>query len=284
MAYTNLSTRSTGYLVTTTNWNEVINNFLFIATSAGLLKHEVGGIEADISAIAAGGILRGTGTGTMGVLASFLDGSGRVTHEYGGIEADIAAIAAGGLLRGTGTGTIGILAKGTGLQHLRMNAGATDVEFATISNTQLAVKAADETVNSSTTLQNDDALVVALSASTNYAIIMYLVINSTANADFKYDFAVPTSPTAVGNRQHFYGIGGAASASGNLVQAEANAVGLETDVTVLCADGNSHGLMMMAAIRNGSNAGNLQLRWAQGTSHADDCSVLQGSWLLAIPA
>ena len=37
--------------------------------SDGTLKHEVGGIEADISAIAKGGVLTGTGTGTMGVKA-----------------------------------------------------------------------------------------------------------------------------------------------------------------------------------------------------------------------
>ena len=35
----------------------------------GVLKHEVGGIEADISAIAKGGIVTGTGTGSMGIKA-----------------------------------------------------------------------------------------------------------------------------------------------------------------------------------------------------------------------
>jgi hypothetical protein len=90
MAFTNLSTRATGYLVTATNWNEMVNNWLAVATSAGLLKHEYGGIEADISAIAAAGIVRGTGTGTMGILA-----------------------------------------KGTAKQHLRVNAAAGDLEWAT---------------------------------------------------------------------------------------------------------------------------------------------------------
>lgn len=40
-----------------------------LTTSAGTLKHEYGGIEADISAIAKGGLVTGTGTGTMGVKA-----------------------------------------------------------------------------------------------------------------------------------------------------------------------------------------------------------------------
>lgn len=36
-------------------------------SSTGTLKHESGGVEADISAIAKGGIVTGTGTGTMGI-------------------------------------------------------------------------------------------------------------------------------------------------------------------------------------------------------------------------
>ncbi len=38
--------------------------------NAGTLTHERGGIEADISAIAIGGILAGTGTGTMGIVSA----------------------------------------------------------------------------------------------------------------------------------------------------------------------------------------------------------------------
>ena len=49
MAFTNLSTRSTGDLITAAIFNQQINNWQFIATSAGLLKHEVGGLEIDIS-------------------------------------------------------------------------------------------------------------------------------------------------------------------------------------------------------------------------------------------
>src|SRR3990167_9112195 len=38
------------------------------------LKHEYGGIEADISAITTGGILYGTGAGTMGILPAGTNG------------------------------------------------------------------------------------------------------------------------------------------------------------------------------------------------------------------
>lgn len=81
-------------------------------SATGTLKHEYGGVEADISAIADGGILVGTGAGTMAVRASALTAgaAGFLKHELGGIEADISAIADGGMLVGTGAGTMAIRA------------------------------------------------------------------------------------------------------------------------------------------------------------------------------
>ena len=130
MAFTNLSERATGFLVTAAVWNELVNNWLTVATSAGLVKHEFGGLEVDVSAITTGGIFRGASSGVVSILADFLDGSGRVKQEMGGIEADISGIVAGGMLVGTGSGTMGILAKGTGGYFLRVNAGATALEWA----------------------------------------------------------------------------------------------------------------------------------------------------------
>ena len=284
MAFTNLSTRSAGYLVTHTNWNELVNNWLAVATSAGLIKHEYGGLEVDVSAITTGGIFRGASSGVVSILADFLDGSGRVKQEFGGIEADISGIAAGGVLRGTGTGTMGILAKGTGLQVLRVNSGASDLEFATIAAPTGAIKTADLARTSTSTLADDNHLAVALAASTNYAVIMHLLVSSSANADFKYGFTTPTSPTFTGYRQHLYSIGsGAASASGNAIQTDATAQGLGNAETLDVQNTNIQGMMMMGAIQNGSNTGNLTLQWAQGTGHGDTTTVHRGSWLLVAP-
>ena len=80
--------------------------------NAGTIEHERGGIQADISAIADGGVLVGTGAGAMGIRAAFLTAgaTGFVKHELGGIEANISAIADGGMLVGTGAGTMAIRA------------------------------------------------------------------------------------------------------------------------------------------------------------------------------
>ncbi len=63
---------------------------------AGTIEHERGGIEADISAIADGGVLVGTGAGSMGIRAAFLTAgaAGFVKHELGGLEAAVNAYSA----------------------------------------------------------------------------------------------------------------------------------------------------------------------------------------------
>ena len=138
MAFTNLSTCSAGDLITHTLWNQLVNNWTTVATSAGLIKHEYGGLEVDVSAITTGGIFRGASSGVVSILADFLAGSGRVKHEMGGLEADVSGIVAGGLLKGSGTGTIGIQARGSALQVLRVNSGGSDLEFAAPTTSAIA--------------------------------------------------------------------------------------------------------------------------------------------------
>ena len=126
MAYTSPRTWSTGEVVTAALMNTHLrDNLLALATTGGKLLHEAGGMEIDISGVAAGGIMRGTGSGVWAILASFLDGSGRVKHEYGGVEADISAVAKGGLAAGTGSGTMGVQAVGTNTHTLMADSGQT---------------------------------------------------------------------------------------------------------------------------------------------------------------
>ena len=48
---------------------ELGSSHITTSTAAGLLQHEAGGLEFNASAIAAGGLIRGSGTGTMAILA-----------------------------------------------------------------------------------------------------------------------------------------------------------------------------------------------------------------------
>ncbi len=107
-----------GGAATQTLTNKTINtasNTLTVAAAditSGTLAHEQGGIEADISGVADGGMLVGTGAGTMAVRASALTAgaAGFVKHELGGLEFDASAIADGGVVVGTGAGTMAIRA------------------------------------------------------------------------------------------------------------------------------------------------------------------------------
>ena len=91
MAYSSPSTRSTGYVVTAANWNQLVNNFLasapdvfttngdvFVASGAdagvriaaftsstGTLKHEIGGMEFDASAVTTNDAIGGASSGVF---------------------------------------------------------------------------------------------------------------------------------------------------------------------------------------------------------------------------
>ena len=113
-------------------------------SSTGTLKHEKGGVEADISAIADGGIVVGTGAGTMAIRASALTGgaSGYIKHELGGIEANISAIADGGMVVGTGTGTMAIRASaltGGASGYIKHELGGVEADISAIADGGIVV-------------------------------------------------------------------------------------------------------------------------------------------------
>ncbi len=98
-------------------------------SSTGLLIHERGGIETDISAIADGGALVGTGAGTMAIRTGvFTAGAaGFLTHEVGGLEVSVAAVTTDNFLVGTSAGVIGVRSAAQARAHLSLEAG-TDVQ------------------------------------------------------------------------------------------------------------------------------------------------------------
>lgn len=53
------------------------------------------------------------------------------------------------------------------------------------------IKLADESLSTSTAIQNDDELFISVAASTKYKVEMWLVFNSPAAADFKLQWTTP---------------------------------------------------------------------------------------------
>ena len=128
-AFTAMAVLGDGAIIVGDNATDPVALSAF-TSSTGTLKHESGGIEADISAIADGGIVVGTGAGTMAIRASFLTAgaAGFVTHELGGLEFDASGVVDSDFLVGTGAGTMGIESGATVRTSLGLGTGNT-VEF-----------------------------------------------------------------------------------------------------------------------------------------------------------
>lgn len=139
-----------------------------------------------------------------------------------------------------------------------------------------AVKVADQSVTSNTTLVADTELFVPLAASVSYVFHCFLDYEgaATGTGDIKWNFAVPAGATVRYTYANFSP--GGASTSGNLV----------SGTTVASAGtngaGNLKGVLMFGTVIVAGTSGNMQLQWAQNTSsgtstimHAQSCLMLQ---------
>lgn len=141
------------------------------------------------------------------------------------------------------------------------------------------IKTADESVTSSTTLQNDNHLFYTVGATGTYIFDLWLWMNSAANAagDIKIGFTFPTGTcgfTAIGldttlassftGTMHTQGVNSATSGTTAL------ALGLSTSTTV----GHVHGFLIATA------TGTLQMQWAQNGSNGSASTILTGSHML----
>lgn len=140
-------------------------------------------------------------------------------------------------------------------------------------------KGSDESVTSSTTLQNDDALAYTVAAAGTYAFEINLAVTSAADAagDVRIGFTFPTGT------MHFFGIGPDVSlASGNIGTGHFGTALSATSGTTALAFGAS---TTAAAIRVygqliATATGTLQLQWAQQSSSGSATTVKAGSFMI----
>lgn len=140
-------------------------------------------------------------------------------------------------------------------------------------HTKVVRKTADETVNNSVTLQNDDELLLAMAANEIWEFRLYLIVDSSAVADFKIGWAVPAGCTLKWAANQFD------TTLNNVVrmaQVESETQGIGSPgVTRHDLIAVVHGLAI-----NGANAGNLQLQWAQNTAEASNTVLKANSCLI----
>ena len=142
----------------------------------------------------------------------------------------------------------------------------------------VAVKAADESVTSSTTLQNDDHLLFALEANATYALDGYLYYSGAADGGtgaggLKMDWTLPASAS-----MHWSSF---AVNSGTNPLTNYDAVSqVNTDVRNYATNGpTALSMQPKGVILTGGTPGTAQSRWAQVNSNATATTIKAGSWL-----
>ena len=139
-----------------------------------------------------------------------------------------------------------------------------------------AFKGADESVTSSTTLQNDDALFLQLTANSTWIFIGFASLTGAAigSGDFKGQFTAPSGSTVV-----VEAIGYSTSSAGPL---NGNAVRAASATFTAGINGaTASPLLLIGSVIVGNTSGNLQLQWAENTSSGTPTVVKAGAFLAA---
>ena len=140
-------------------------------------------------------------------------------------------------------------------------------------HTKVIRKTADETVNNSAVLQNDDDLLFAVGANEIWAVHTLLRFYSyTATSYFKAAFAIPAGATMTG---HDINDVAPLAAAGAVIQRDLATATQKTNSTGV------HELMIFGVYIGGANAGNIQLQWAQLAAVAENTIVYANSYILA---
>jgi hypothetical protein len=148
-----------------------------------------------------------------------------------------------------------------------------------IGQTQYIAKTADETINSSTTLQNDDHLVLPVVANAVYKfeLDLYMIESTDFVGDFKMSFTCPTGATfdMHGSGAHITDLSAGTSSNGEWIGKLATssaAASLSFGVGTSLTGVRVYGRLVMS-----STAGNFQMQWAQNASDATGTTLKAGS-------
>lgn len=142
-------------------------------------------------------------------------------------------------------------------------------------------KTADESVTSSTALQDDDELKFNIASNEIWEATFKLAIDAATGGDIKFAVNVPSGATG---RLNIWGPDSGASASPSSIVLFSTTT--LTDAGVITVGGFGAGTAIPVRceliIANGATAGLVKLRWAQGTSSGTASKVLANSTLNAL--
>lgn len=136
-------------------------------------------------------------------------------------------------------------------------------------------KPSDETVTSSATMQNDDDLVVAVSANASYRFICSIRYGAAATPQIKIGFTVPSGATILWTS---FGLDNSVTAA-NIGGTDFADRGGSTPTLGVNGVANLLKCNAQGRVDTSSTAGNLRLQWAQAVSNGTGSVVKAGSFL-----
>lgn len=141
-------------------------------------------------------------------------------------------------------------------------------------------KTADEIVNNSIALQNDDHLLFAIGANERWLVDLYLLLTTpTINPDFKLGWAYPAGcliywgPEGTGGWANFW--------MPNAVGILPTALLIQTGTHNISGANVIAGCHLIALVVNGATPGTINFQWAQAAAVAENTTVLTNSCLIA---
>ncbi len=192
------------------------------------------------------------------------------------------------------TGTVTININGLGAKTIKKNRGADDLAaddlitsgiyeivydgtnfqlLTNSSNVRIIRKTANETVNNSSTLQNDNHLFAALLANTTYHFSAFVAHLGNTTADFKLAWITPSGSALLWSLPNAMIQPGEGLGAASVITNSGSAISVQGTVGDLAQ-------LVSGTVRTFGTPGNLQLQWAQNTATAVDTIVLTNSFLM----
>jgi len=183
---------------------------------------------------------------------------------------------------GTNSIRLPVCADGVSLVADSAQASGWDCGTPDVAQTVLVVKTADETVNTSAALQDDDELLCAVVANKRYLVEVIAAVSAeNTTSRFKVGWTVPAATTMVWgpqatmtgttNTARYFGPSAAGSSPTALLTAGGTYAFGSAAVT--------GGVTLWGLASTDAAAGDIQLQWAQNAANASDNKFLAGSVL-----